>query len=1022
VKEDTKGKREPLMADEDASPVDGETRQPSSAGVEEHTDQRKPGHENREIDSCKSIVNGTHDALREGQNSEEKYRKLFEFSHDSLMTLSGPSYLFSSGNPATCRMFGANNEAEFISLSPWELSPEFQPDGQSSNEKAREMIEKAITEGSAFFPWTHRRLNGEEFPATVLLTSTEINGEIVVQATVRDITNSKLAEESIARQNNSLAELNRFAIELSSLPPEANLEAFIAKRLKEIFGAKVATFSDYNPETKTITAKHIEMDSGVIGKIVGLLGKKIQDVHSVVTDEMYNEMTSEHIGRRKTLYEATFGAVPRPVAAAIQALLRADRFIGMAYLVEGKLYGSSLLAIGKGEPEPHKQVLENFSLLAATALLHKREEEALRQSEEKYKNLAEGIKDIAYSSDVEGNILYIGPQVSRYGLTQANMVGRGFVNFIHPDDREKLIADFTETMTTGREMRTEFRILDEKGNAHWFEEVGKLEKDKTGAIIKITGVLRDITERKQSEEDLRKSEERFRNVIDATGDYIFEVDARGIITFISNRVRDILGYEPRELIGKTPFDLIGSPEEVARMSLVFGERLANKRPMKGEEHTCTSKDGREITVSVTAQPIFNEAGEVKGYQGAVEDITNRKRAEEERRSLERQLAHAQKIEAIGLLAGGVAHDINNNLVPIFGYTELVMDELDPNSTMKSDLEQVMKAGRSAAELVKNLLAFSRKQPLALSPEDIGSIVDSFMSTIGVHVGAEIAINTKMSQDLWVAMVDISEVEAILGNLVTNAMHAMPDGGILLLETRNIHLDEKSLPKCEGAYAGDFVLLSIEDTGTGISPENLSLIYEPYFTTKGEGKGSGLGLARTFGTIHQLGGFITVKSKVGSGTRFELYFPAAGVNAKISAKKETRERLYKGDETIIVVDDDESVRKLTARILSECGYRVKMAENAGSAYIQIEKMKSEGKPVHLVLTDISMENVRGPALGKRIKKEYPDIEVCYMSGYPQSDNPDLEGLEIISKPFSGRDLSKRIREALDAKKKKDSQEK
>jgi len=639
----------------------------------------------------------------------------------------------------------------------------------------------------------------------------------------------------------------------------------------------------------------------------------------------------------------------------------------------------------------------------------KKDEEKLLESAEKYQNLAEGIKDIAYSLDAEGKLEFIGKQVSGYGLRPGNMVGRSFLEFVHPDDRGQLQDEFIRSARTGEDILSTFRVIDEKGNIHWFEEAGIASHSPSGKYLGSTGILRDITDRKLAEESLNNEKNFNEAIIESLPGMLYVYDDQGRLIQCNKQHEQMTGYSWEELSQMNPLSWYDDEADKARVratieqifTVGYGEVDA---PMR-------IKNGQILQMHFTGAKLVI-AGK-KYFVGVGTDISRQKEHEAENRKLQEQNIQAQKMEALGLLAGGIAHDLNNILAIILGCAEMARENLDPNSSTVTELNEIDEAGQRAAKLIKGLLAFTRKQPLKVVPANINSIVKEFMGSLGRLVGPNITIHQNLANDLWTTMVDTNQIiSTIVANLVTNAAHAMPNGGTLTVETRNIILDKNSLPACENARAGKFVLLSIEDTGTGISPENLPKIFQPFFTTKDVGKGTGLGLSMTLGSVIQQGGFIDVESQVNKGTKFKLYFPSTDLMTEEKQVKERKESLIKGDETILVVDDDPKVREIVVRVLQKCGYKVIRADNAGSAYLLLKKMEEEKQPIDLVLTDIKMPMVSGTELGKKIINEYPEIPVVYMSGHPDEED---QIADFLVKPFSPHTLSQKIRQILDAKK-------
>ena len=634
------------------------------------------------------------DALRA---SEQKHRVLFESSRDAIMTIEPPSWRFTSGNPATLAMFGAKSEEEFISHGPWKLSPERQPDGRASAGKAKEMIETAVREGSCFFGWTHRRLGGEEFPADVLLTRMKLGGKVMVQATVRDISVRKRAEESHTR---------------------------------------LATAVEQSAETIVIT-------------------------------------------------------------------------------------------------------------------------------------------------DVNATILYANP-----------------------------------------------------------------------AFEKTTGYSHE----------------------------------------------EAIGQNPRILkSGKQDAEFYRRMWAVLTRGEVWSSRMINKR-----------RDGTLYEEDASISPVRDAAGKIVNYVAVKRDVSREAK-------LENQLRQAQKMEVVGRLAGGVAHDFNNLLMAIMGYSELALNALPANDRVRKHIEEVRTAGERAAALTRQLLAFSRKQVLLPKVLDLKEITANLSKMLRRLIGEDIQVITTFDPTLGRVLADPGQSEQVITNLAVNARDAMPDGGTLTIRTANVELDEAYCRQHEEVTPGRCVLLTVADTGTGMTDEVKAHLFEPFFTTKDQGKGTGLGLATVFGIVKQSGGHITVYSELGHGTTFKVYLPRVEEAAEVAVPTGTPVEFPRGTETILLVEDEDQVRSLARMALEECGYTMLVAGNGPDA-IQLAG-QNEGK-IQMLLTDVIMPEMSGRVLAPLLMSLNPGIKVLYMSGYTDTTiiRKDLlvAGSAFLQKPFSLDVLARKVREVLDAK--------
>jgi nitrogen-specific signal transduction histidine kinase/CheY-like chemotaxis protein len=395
------------------------------------------------------------------------------------------------------------------------------------------------------------------------------------------------------------------------------------------------------------------------------------------------------------------------------------------------------------------------------------------------------------------------------------------------------------------------------------------------------------------------------------------------------------------------------------------------------------------------------------------DITEQKLAEERMESLQEQLRQSQKMEAIGRLAGGIAHDFNNLLTIIKGYSQLSLIELKEDSVIKRNIAHIHTATDRAADLVRQLLAFSRRQILEMKVLDLNTILINLHNMLHRLIGEDIELVTLLAEDLGRVKTDLGWIEQAIMNLVVNARDAMPSGGKLTIETGNVELDEAYVGGRVGVNPGRYVMLSVSDTGVGMTPEVTERLFEPFFSTKDKDKGTGLGLSTVYGIVKQSGGDIWVYSEPGKGSTFKIYLPRVDEPLEEQREKPLDDMLLRGSETILLVEDEEEVRKLAVRVLERQGYKVLAARNGDEALLICEQQKG---PIHLLLTDVVMPGMNGHEVAKRLESLHPETKVLYMSGY--TDNAIVlhgvlvKGVHYIQKPFTVDALTKKVREVLE----------
>lgn len=514
-------------------------------------------------------------------------------------------------------------------------------------------------------------------------------------------------------------------------------------------------------------------------------------------------------------------------------------------------------------------------------------------------------------------------------------------------------------------------------------------------------------------QELRESRERFRSLVEVTSDWIWEVDANATYTYASPNVKNFLGYEPREVIGKTPFDFMPS-EEANRVAAEFNAIKKARRPFSGLENLNRHKEGRLVTLETSGVPIFDNKGTFRGYRGIDRDITERRLMEEEREKMQMQLFQSQKMEAIGILAGGVAHDFNNLLTTIQGYTEVAMLKVDGANPIYRDLNHIHYASIRAAELTRQLLLFSRKRPIELTPLNLNRAIKNSLEMFRRLIGEDIAIDISLGIDLLAVCADAGSIDQVIMNLVVNARDAMPDGGKITIKTENVTIDKEYCTAFSYAQPGEFVCLSVADTGVGMDKETIQHAFEPFFSTKKPGKGTGLGLPVVYGIVKQHGGWINVYSESGLGSTFNVYFPAVFIEPEEKSDEAISLQEFQGrNERILLVEDEESVREFATIVLSENGYVVVAAVDAKEALDIFEKEK---EVFHLILSDVVLPDQSGLQLVDKLLLRKPDVQILLCSGYmdEKSQWPVIneKGFRFIQKPYTLVNLLRAVREAIE----------
>ncbi|HMJ50620.1 MAG TPA: PAS domain S-box protein [Polyangiaceae bacterium] len=522
-------------------------------------------------------------------------------------------------------------------------------------------------------------------------------------------------------------------------------------------------------------------------------------------------------------------------------------------------------------------------------------------------------------------------------------------------------------------------------------------------------VIKDITERHEAEQ----TRALLAAIVQSSNDAIISRRLDGTMTSWNDAAERLFGYTAQEALGQPLSTLVPSDKLEEERTLL--RRIAEGDRIDRWETVRRRKDGSLVAVSISLAPILDASGKVVGASKTARDLTAERGAEEALRRTEGQLRQAQKMEAVGRLAGGVAHDFNNVLSVILSYAEMLLAEMKPGESMRDDVEEIGKAGKRAADLTQQLLMFSRQQVLAPKVLDLNDVLTSMDKMLQRILGADVDLVSRPAQPLGRVLVDPSNIEQVIMNLVVNARDAMPTGGKLTMETDNVVLDELYAREHLGVKAGPHVMLAVSDTGTGIDRATMTRIFEPFFTTKEAGKGTGLGLSTVFGIVQQNGGSIWVYSELGKGTTFKVYLPrvdrAVDVVRPVLALTTLR-----GSETILLVEDDDQVRTVARGILGKCGYQVVEARNAGEALLHSEKHQGV---IDLLLTDVVMPQMSGPELANRLASARPDMKVLCMSGYTDDSIVRHGVLEArvayLQKPITPEALTRKVREVLESPK-------
>ena len=753
-----------------------------------------------------------------------------------------------------------------------------------------------------------------------------------------------------------------------------------------------------------------------------------------------------------------------------------------------------------------------------------------------YRLYPDGRSAFPYASPGMSDIYEVTPEEVREDATP--VFGR-----LHPEDYDHVAACIQESARTLSTFYCEFRVILPRQGLRWRWSQAHPERTADGGTL-WHGIISDITERKQAEEELREGQERYRQLLESAHDWIWETDEHDVYTSASPKVFELLGYEPEEVLGKTPFDLM-PPDEAARVAEVFATMTGGRKPFRDLPNLNLHRDGHFVFLESSGVPVFDSRGEYRGYRGMDRDVSERMRLEEARaesermlatlmanlpgmayrclnddewtelflsdgcetltgykpadlmgnarvsyadlihpddremvwreiqagvsarepfrvlyrivtaggetkwvweqgqgvfdggdaplyleglitditervcaeqalRAAEEQLRQAQKMEAVGQLAGGIAHDFNNLLAVILGYSDLLLAGDDLPDSARQEITQMRKAADRAGALTKQILAFSRRQALRPKVVSLNVVLDGMEPLLRRTLGEHIDLASRQDAGLGLVEADVHQFEQVVMNLAINARDAMISGGRLTLETANVELDEEYCRTHPEATPGSYVMLAVSDTGMGMDDLTREHIFEPFFTTKELGVGTGLGLATVYGIVKQSHGTISVESELGQGASFKIYLPRFMGHVQEEAPETAGTGSARGEETVLLVEDEVPLRDLVVRVLGGLGYRVLAAGTAADA---LEAVREAGRLPDLLLTDVVLPGgVQGHELARDLSCSQPDLPVLYVSGYPRNaivHSGQLDaGVNFLEKPFTPESLAHAVRSVLD----------
>jgi len=639
---------------------------------------------------------------------------------------------------------------------------------------------------------------------------------------------------------------------------------------------------------------------------------------------------------------------------------------------------------------------------------HKRVLKELSDSEERFRSFYENTFVGIYRTTPEGKILMANPALVKmlgYGsfreLAERNLEQEGLIPAEAQSEFKRLMAQADQVIDY------EVKWKRKDGAEIWVRENARCIRDEKGDILYYEGTVEDITDRKKAEEALRESEEKYRLLVESLNDMIFSISIDGVFTYMSPAVSRMSRYSAEEVIGRNISEFV-HPEDLPEVKNIIKATYEGK--IEPAVFRVVDKDGSSKYVRALGRPTIIQ-GETVGLTGIMTDITDQVKLEEEKKTIEEELIQSQKLEALGRLAGGVAHDFNNMLAGILGNAEFLIGRLSQNPELLKIVENIVQATENAARLTKNLLSFSRRQSRTQEPVDIHDLIKQIVEMLSRTADRRIRIESKCQSEKSIVMGDRAILANVLMNLGINSRDAMPQGGRLVYATQEVHLDQAFMDN--HGYKldpGDYLKIEVSDTGCGMKPEGKKRIFEPFFTTKEPGQGTGLGLAMVYGAVQEHGGIIDCYSEPGRGTTMKIYLPLCEGQARAEAEKPAVKAARAA--AIFIVDDEEMVRAMTERILESAGHKVL---SCGDAEEAVRIYSERYREIDLVILDMIMPKMSGREVFVEMKRINPEVKAILSSGFSEDGEAKeilkLGILGFVQKPFHVNDLLDKIDKAL-----------
>jgi PAS domain S-box-containing protein len=944
------------------------------------------------------------------QESQGRYRALVEWSPEAIAVHRNGILIFV--NPAAIRLFGADGAQDLLGRSILDL---IHPDFHGATE-TRMKESQARNVSAPRMEIKVRRLDGTLLDAEVQGTTIIYDGEPALVGSLRDVSQRKAHEIEIDRLNRIYSALSHVNQAIVRMPTREELFRDVCRIFVEQGGVRLAWIGWHIPDAQVLMP-------------VAKCGDEHNSVHSlpIATDNRPESngpsATAFREGRPFVCNDMLHDPVTLPwrekivrgnfQSCAVFPIRSRGEVSGVlsVYATEPNFFQDKEIALLAEAADDISFALDNLSREAE----RERADTSARESLKNANDMRDAIDQHALVAvtDARGKITFANDKFCKVsGYSREELLGKDHRIINSGHHPREFVRDLWETIRRGDAWHGEFKNRAKNGTFYWVDTTIVPFLNSDGSVRQYMAIRAVITERKEAElalrverEALRTAEERMRFALQSANVGIWDMDyVTGVLQW-SEILEAQYGLAPGVFAGtfeafaeRIHPDDRTSMFDVVERAMKFGDDFSTL-------HRAVWPDGTVRMLSGAGRVLLGNDGEPVRGIGISLDIT-------ERRTLEDQFQQAQKMEAVGRLAGGVAHDFNNLLTVMLGFCELLLSDLGPDSPNRADVEEIQKAGASAAGLTRQLLAFSRKQIIEPTLIDLSDVVADMRAMIERLIGEDVRVVLSLQPGLPGIMADRAQVEQVIMNLAVNARDAMPGGGVLTIETASAELDEHYARTHFSVTPGEYIVLTVSDNGAGMTRETQARLFEPFFTTKEIGKGTGLGLATVHGIVTRGGGTINVYSEIGTGTSFKVYLPKAnGIQPAVTARA-VAGRLQVEAHTVLVVEDAEGLRELTKRLLERQGYTVFVAANADEAL----ELFDHNASIDVLLTDVVMPGISGPELSKQLVARRPTLRVVYMSGYTDEAivhhgvlNP---GIALLNKPFTSDALEQKIRKVLE----------